>query len=892
MDAFSLEEAIKAWRKELRKRRQLEPGHVEELESHLRDRIDDLVESGIEAEEAFRRVTAGELEDLDALEDQYRVARRGKKPRKEWEGRSRLFTLMPNFLKITFRNFRRRKGYAFINIMGLAVALAACLLMVLYLRFELSFDRWHDNADRIYRVATSSYHTNGWALGQVLESEYPEVEEAVYLRSESWPVSHQGRHYFDNTLVADGEFLEVFDFPLAEGDPSTALDAPGSVVITEDLRDKYFGDATALGQTLTLRDSLQFTVTGVAENVPDNSHLQFDALVSFESWKQVRPTFENAIDQHWLDLNMYNYVLVRPGTDVDALRDKVRDIYMEKAGDYFRGLNMEPEVRLEPLQDIYLRVNTGNRLGPSSDISYLYLLGGIALFLLIIACINFMNLSTARSLERAKEVGIRKTVGSGRRGLIVQFLTESTLTAFFSMVLAMGLAVWALPLFNHLTQNAFTWGDLFTPAMGVVLLGFVVVVGLLSGLYPAFLLSAFRPVQVLKSGFTSFGKGATLRKGLVVFQFAVTCFLIICTVVVVKQLDYMQSEELGFQKEQVVVMDARRGQSSLSPNQYVTVKQQLASHPAVTQVTSAMATPGRSGWRSILAYGEGQNPDQSLSVEYLPVDFDYIPTFGLELAAGRAFDPERPSDAQSGVVINRAAVEAFGWDSPAEAIGKQVTTINSLLEDPVLGVIENYHHHGLQHNIQPMVMVVEPQYFDYYALRFDAAQGLSGASGMIEHMRSTWEEFFPGYTFNYFFLDEDYATQYNTQSRLAGIYGIFSGLAVFIACMGLFGLVAFTTSRRTKEIGIRKVLGAGISHIIFLISREFLALVGLAFLLASLPAWWFMDRWLQDFAFRTEIGAGVFAVTLLAGVLICLLTVSWQSLRAATMNPVKSLRSE
>jgi len=894
---FNLEKAIQNWRKDLEKHPGFEPGHVEELESHLRDKIETLMANkDLSEEEAFESAVR-KLEDVDEIAEEYHRARSLQHKKPSWKRRSWVPVLLPNFLKITLRNFKRKKGFAFINIVGLAIGLAACLLMVLYINFELSFDRFHTKKERIYRVVTDisrpdggnhqQYSTNGWPIGFILETEYPEVEEQVFMRAfPQYSIKHDNRYYFENTLLADGDFFRLFDFRLVEGNPGTALSKPGQIVITEKLQEKFFGGTSALGKSLVLNDSLNFTVTGVLENVPEHSHLQFDALVSFKSWTQHIPSFGPS--GGWMNVNVNNYVLLKDGINVSEFEHKIKNIYMDGAGERISEFGYHVEAGLEPLEQIYLQSEYGNRLGPSSDISYLYLLGAIAVFILVIACINFMNLSTARSLERAKEVGIRKVVGSNKSMLIRQFLTESTLTTLLAIILGLIICYLALPYFNQLTENSFMISDLLTPNMGLTLLGFIVIVGLFSGLYPAFVLSDFRPVQVLRSNYMSSGRGTNLRRGLVVFQFAISGFLIICTIVVFKQLNFMQQHDLGFQKDQIVVMDTRRALASIRPDQYQTVKQELLKDPTISNVTATLATPGRSGWNSILAYSEIQDEDESFRIEYLPVDYDYVSTFNLEIIAGRDFSRDFPTDARRGVIINEAAVEAFGWQNPGEALNKNIITVADFLNDPVVGVIKNYHHHDLKESIQPLVMKIKPNQFSYFAIKFNA----TNPSSVIEHMQNVWNQFFTGYTFNYFFLDEDYERQYRQQERLAAIYGTFSSFAIFIACLGLLGLVTFSTSKRTREIGIRKVMGATAMNIIFLLTREFLILVILAILIASPLAYIFISEWLQDFAFRTEIGIGIFLITFLIAVLISILAISWQAGKAAFMNPVESIRTE
>lgn len=897
---FELEKAIKEWRKNLLKHPGIEPGYVEEMESHLRDKIHDLKISGKTDEEAFQQTVKSNFDDPEEIAEQFFQARKSTLTIPPWQNKSWIPTLLPNFLKVTFRNLQRKKAHSFINIFGLSIGLAACLLMIVYINFEMSFDQFHTKKDRIYRVNTVSVTENGavqgrnvtnsWPVGLILAENYSEIEKVINLRS--WPqysIKHENQYFFENTLIADQSFLDVFDFGWVKGDRSSALSEPFQIVITREMEEKFFGGESSLGQTMVLQDSVQYIVSGVLENIPENSHIQFDLLISFKSWSIAREDYNT--NAHWLDLNMRNYVLLKEDAEIDQVQQNIKDIYMAGAGDYFDGLGMRLEPKLEPLTDIYL-YSFGNGLGPKSDINYLYLLGAIAVFILIIACINFMNLSTARSMERAKEVGLRKVVGSDRGMLIRQFLIESMITVIVATIIAVLLALWALPWFNNLTGNSFIYSDLLGLETAISLLLFIIVVGFLSGLYPAFMLSDFKPVQVLKNSFNTSARGAGLRKTLVVFQFTITCFLMICTLVVFQQLNYMQNTDLGFNKEQVLVMDARRAQttsfSTVNNPQYETIKYELLQNQEVRSVSSSLAVPGRNGWRSILAYGEGQEVEERFSIEYLPVDFDYIDFYDLEIIAGRKFEEERGADINSGVIVNEAAVKRFGWNSPKDAIGKHVITINSLLNTPVIGVIKNYHHHGLQEEIQPLVMVVRPGMFQYYAVKYNSNE----TSNVLEHLRSTWQQFYPGYTFEYFFLDDDYGRQYEQETRLAKVYGTFAGFAIFVACLGLFGLTAFATSKRTKEIGIRKVLGASVSGIFVLVSKEFLILVALAFCLASPAAYWFMTNWLQDFAFRISIGTEVFLITATLVLLISIVTISYKSVRAAMLDPVNSLRSE
>lgn len=805
--------------------------------------------------------------------------------------------LLPNFLKVTLRNFKKNKGYSFINIAGLGIGLACCILIFTYVIDELNFDRFHKNEDRIYRVTTDinppqsdqiqKLPTVGWPVGRVLENNYPGVEKTAYIRSyPEYSIIHQGQYFFEDMIHADQAFLELFSFPLIKGNPDNALNTPYSVILTEDLKQRYFGDQPALGKELILQDSLAFTITGVVKNVPENSHIQFDLLVSFATLEAQNPQISG--DSGWMNLNMNNYILISEETDAATLKENISGLYTKEIGEQLDQMGYKASLQLEPLTDIYLKSDYGNRLGPISNINYVYLLSAIGLFILGIACINFMNLATAWSTERAREVGIRKVVGSDKKTLIAQFMTESVITSFLSLLVSFGLIVSFLPKFNLLTGKQFVSAELFTADMLLYYFIFVVSTGILAGLYPAFVLSGYSPLQILGSYNVSARGGTAFRKGLVVFQFAISCILILCTLVVLKQLNFMQSQNLGFSSEQVAVMDTRQTSGEIISGRFETIKQQLRQNPAVESVSAAYATPGRSGWAGQIAYPEGGSSEESLNTEYLPVDFDYVPTLGLKILAGRNFSKSFQTDAEDALVINEAAVEAFGWDTPDNAIGKRIESPSGFPAGEVIGVVENYHHHGLQQNIEPIVMDINPSAYRFFAVRFQPGT----TSSVMDHMEETWGEFFQGYTFDYFFLDQDFARQYRDEQRLGRIFGVFTALAIFIACLGLFGLATFSARKRSKEIGIRKVMGASVSSIVMLLAKDFLMLVGIALLIAGPVSYYSMQQWLRGFANRIELGAGIFAITALIALGVAILSVSWQSMRAAYQNPVNSIRSE
>jgi putative ABC transport system permease protein len=802
-----------------------------------------------------------------------------------------------NYVTVALRNLVKHKAYSFINIGGLAVGIAGCLLITLYVLDELSYDRFHAKVDRIYRVtadvkqvgsdAESRNPTNGWPVGRLLKEEFSEVEAVCYIRKPNNPaIKHQGEYFYEETLTADENFLEVFSFSLLKGNQKTALLQPYSMLITEKIEQKYFGKESALGKTLILNDSIPYTVTGVLQNVPRNSHIRFDIALSFATFKARNPQFYE--NQGWFDLNMYNYALLRQGADIKAFAAKARGLAMRHASEQLKQFGYELYIGFQPLSEVYLNANIGNGLGPISNITYVYMLSAIAIFVLFIACINFTNLATARAVERAREVGVRKVIGSTRSALIGQFLSESFLTTVVALLFAFVLITGTLPVFNELANKSFTVEDILTPQLVAAIIILLLLVSLLAGVYPAFVLSGFKPVQVLKGTFVTSGGGTGLRKALVVVQFAISCSLIICTLVVLGQLRYMQSQDLGFTKEQVLVLDARKAPWAIRHTQYETLKQELKKHAAVKEVSATYGVPGRSGWQGQIVFPEGRPKDQGTSVEYMAVDHDFVRTFDLKVVAGRDLSTDFTSDEKNALLINETAVKQMGWETPENAIGKKIESPSGYPQGMVVGVIKDYHQHGLQEKIAPLVMDINSQVFGLFAIRLQTKD----IAATMEAIHATGKQFFGNYPLEYFFLDDDFARQYDQEVRLTKIFTTFSTLAILIACLGLFGLVAFTTVQRTKEIGIRKVLGAPVGSIMAMLSKDFLKLVFIAFVIACPLAGYAMSRWLEDFAYRIDLAWWIFAMAGLLVLVIALLTISFQAIKAALANPVKSLRNE
>lgn len=805
--------------------------------------------------------------------------------------------MLVNYFKIAFRTLLKFKGYAFINLLGLALGLTAGILIMIYVLDEVSFDKFHAKADRIYRVTTAFYaegdtgesgmDQNGWPVGKVLARDFPEVEAVVYSRGASFLlVNHQDKRIRQNIQFMGPEFFDIFSFPLLKGNPQTALRDPYTVVITEEMEQKYFqGDG--LNKTLVMADTLNMLVTGVLKQLPSNSHIQFDMLLSFETFRSIDSYFSFDNEAGWGNINMRNYLLLKEGVDAQAFCKKAENIYMEHAGERMKSWGVKARAGFEPLPQIYLHSKAGNGIGPLGSIERLYLLSGIACFVIILACINFINLATARSVYRAKEVGLRKVAGSTRQGLISQFLSESFVLTVVALFIAIALTGLFLPVFNQLLNKQYQLVTLASMQLvgGTIVL--VLVVSLLAGYYPALIMSALKPAEVLKGKMQSSKRGIQLRRSLVVFQFIISAILVVGTFVVLDQLTFMQRKNLGFEKDALLVVNSARV-SAPNPEAFQTLKQELKKLALIENVSMTNSLPGRPGWQGQVSYPEGKTGDAAVSVEYMAVDEDYLNTLGLNLIAGKSFSNDHEVDLNEGLILNEAAVAAYGWSSPQEALDKRIESPSHTPEGRVIGVVKNYHQLGLQQRIGPMVMDYSPERGYLYAIRFKAAD----TRHLITTVQELWKKTFPGYDFNYFFLDQDFEKQYQAEQRLANVFTLFAAITIIIAAIGLVGLVSFMVVAKTKEIGVRKVLGAGVFNITRLLSKEFVVLVVVANVLAVPLAWYFANQWLNKFAYRTSLNPLLFVWTTLIAITITLIAVGYQTIRAASADPVKSLRYE
>lgn len=804
--------------------------------------------------------------------------------------------MLLNYFKIALRNLLRHKLFSLINILGLAIGMAACLLILQYVHFELSYDTFHRNGKDIYRVPVEYYLANGQrdyieaaappAMGPTLKQDFPEVADMARIFADNVIMTYQNTRFWEEKIYyADPSFLSVFSFPLINGDARTALSEPNTLVLTESAARKYFGKDEPVGKIIQLDGQQNLLVTGVLQDVPVNSHLQFSALISFATLEQREQGNLYSHGNDWGWYNFFTYLRLKPQVNADRFAAKLPAFIQKYQGEDMRAKNYGLRLFLQPLSDIQLNNTVSYEKDVRGNRQAVYFLAVIALFIVVIAWVNYVNLSTARAAERAKEVGIRKVVGSTRLQLIQQFLLESVLINLIAVTVAVFLAYALLPFFGSLVGKniPFTfWQDeRFTLlSLGLLLTGTVA-----SAFYPAFVLSSFKPVRVLKGNTLVGNQGIWLRRSLVVVQFAASVALIIGTLVVYRQLQFMRRQELGVNIDQTLIIRGPQIQDSTYATGKFTFQTELLRHPGVRSVTFSNQVPGEEVTNTagnVHRKGEkGKEGNYSL----VWIDYNFIPAYQLKMVAGRNFSAQFGTDRQA-VVLNETAVRALGFRTAQAALNQVVIVRNQ--EKTVVGVVKDYHQRSLQNRHEPMVFIGDLSRAEYFSIKINSANSRE----VIAAVKSNYEVRFPGNPFEYFFLDEYFAQQYQADQQFGQAFAFFAGLAIFVACLGLFGLASFTTAQRTKEIGVRKVLGASVADILLLLSKDFIRLLVIAFLVAVPVAWYVMHQWLQNYAFRTDLTWWLFALPALLVLFIALLTVSFQAIKAAVANPVKALRSE
>ena len=818
--------------------------------------------------------------------------------------------MIRTYFKIAWNNLRKNKVFSFINIFGLAAGLACCMLITLYIRNEVSYDKYHKHAADIYQLGTNFIREGKETkmsgtpapVAQAMQFEYPEIEQTTRLlalfNEDKTLLQYNEKNaapqsfYETKGYIADSSFFRVFTYDFLEGNPATALNEPRTVVLSEEIARKIFGNQPALNKLLHISSGTNgdydFMVTGVFRPVSKPSHIDARFFLSFKGGEIEQ--LANRMATNFANNNMFfTYLQLKPGTDVAALQAKFPAFIDKYAGKDLKAQGFYKKQFLTKLTDIHLYSGMNQNVTPPGSVTYLYILTSIALFTLLIACINFMNLSTARSSKRSAEVGIRKVLGAEKSALVRQFLGESVFMSLIAFVFAFALVWFLLPAFNKLAGKELSLSFSQNTITIAAFLVLSVITGIVAGIYPAFYLSSFRPVKVLKGRFSNSLAAVSLRKGLVVFQFVISVALIISSVVIASQMRYLRSADLGFDKDQQVVIPLR---SATAKQMYPSLKNELAKLPGVTNVGASLFNPGVFNPSDNLLYKEGQTMNDAKRTRMNWVDAGYLQTLNIKPVAGRLFSEAFPADTSFRMVLNETAIRDIGFPSAQDAVGKKVyfDYQGQQYGFEIVGVVKDFHFEDLHLPITPYGYQLNSNLdnFNYMLVHTRGAD----MRALLSSIGAGWHRLNPNEPFEYNFLDEEFQKNYQAEDRLAGIVGYFTMIAILICCLGLFGLAAFSAEQRVKEIGVRKVLGASVSGIVGLLSKDFLKLVFVAIVIASPLAWYIMNKWLQDFAYRVDISWWVFVVAGIGAVLIAFITIGFQAIRAATVNPVKSLRTE
>jgi len=790
--------------------------------------------------------------------------------------------MFKSLIKSAFRNITNKFGYSFLNILGMTLGITSALFLILYVSDELSFDRYHKNGDRIYRVQSHITETDDeftWVVAQIpfapqVKEDYPEVESFTRMFQFQRALFINGDIEFteEDVVYADSTFFDIFTYKTLEGSTDEALDKPNSIVLTETMADRYFSGESAVGNTLKVGEEI-YTITAVIEDVPRNSHILFDGLVSRNSLPQQMGS--------WGNFGVFTYLLLQEGVEGAVFQEKIKEMYDLYMATIFESMEITIEYELMKITDIHLRSDNSGEPEPTGSIQYVIIFSIVAFFLLLIATLNYISLATARSAKRAKEISLRKVIGSSRRLLITQFLAESSLLTFFSLVLSIGLLMMLLPQLNMLSGKEFSLDVLGRPVAILSLVGIMLLVGILGGSYPAIFLSRFSPVMVMKGVTQSGTSRGIFRKVLTVIQFTISGVMIASTLVVINQLDYLQTKDQGWEMDGVVSLQLPDNEPM---NNMQVLKEQLLENPQIEYAGLTNTRIGN-GSSKVIFQIETSNGMDERGINFAVVDHDFVETMGIQMVEGRDFSKDFMGDTMTGVLVNEALAARFNWEEP---IGKRVQLGDGAnIMGSVIGVMKDYHQTGMYNEVESLMLLYRLASPILYVKM--AGEDMEASLGFI---REKWEEIFPGKPFEYAFLEDDFKEQFSNDKNRRTVFTGFTVLIIIIACLGLFGLASYTTERRTREIGVRKVFGASIERILRMISWEFLMLILISFAL-SIPAVWFlMNDWLQDFVYRYEMGPLIFIWTILLILVPTVLTVSYQSYKAATANPADSIYQE
>jgi putative ABC transport system permease protein len=797
--------------------------------------------------------------------------------------------MIANYFKTAWRNLKRHKLYSLINITGLSIGIACCIFIFLYVRLETSYDKYNVNAHRIYRLTEVLHMPKGDnaravtspPMAVALQANFPEIEKAVRINFSARNISNKERKFNDTRIIyADSTFFEIFTLPMQSGNPEQALTKPYSIVLTSSAAKKYFANEQPLGKFMQLSDSINLTVTGIINDIPKNSHFNFDAILSNSTMAEMNPN--QPLAKEWYNNNYYTYLLLPEKHNPRELETRITSFIAKEMAEQRKATGLWYDLKLQPLTDIHLKSDLNAEIQQNGDITYVYIFSAAAILILLIACSNFINLSTAKSINRGREIGLRKVIGARRSQLIAQFLGESFFFVIISAILSVTIVVFALPFFNSLTGESLSLSFLQSPVLFLVYAAIILVIGLLAGTYPAFLMSSFRPVHVLKGALKHGWKDIFLRKGLVIIQFTIAIILIAGTGLIFEQMRFIQNRKLGLNKEQVLEFELTQSERGKEE----TLLKEISKNSGVISAGLTDFTY-KYGVSSVATIPEGFAENEVSSQKTIIVDDNFLRTFQIELAAGRDFSKLYPTDIEEGFMVNETAVKEFGWKSNDLALGKGINW-GLGKKGKVIGVVKDFNFNSLHEGIKPLIMHISPGDYGVIAVRIKPENVLHTIKAMAQtRQRVTGES-----SLDYTFLDEDFAMLYKSDFTMRSILSVFTILSIIVACLGLFGLTVFTIRQRYREVGIRKVLGASVTGVVSLLSKDLLKLIIISIAIATPVAWFCMNKWLENFAYRIQINAWIFLLTGISALLIAFLTVSFHAIRAAITNPVKSLRTE
>ncbi len=879
---FNLEKEINKWKKSLRKNQSLEDGYVAELESHLRDEIEQKVSIGESTETAFNEAikSIGNSEKLAG--EYYKSDTKTISGKTSWEAPFWMPELVWNYFKIALRNIKRQKGYSLINITGLSLGIACVLIITMMVNYELSFDDFHEKKDRIYRVYTQINRSSGtMKMAPVMfpfapeAQKIPEIEKAVRISESTKSVAHLEKIFFERISYADPGILDVFTIELKSGNKNSVLTNPNSLIISEKTALKYFGDNEPVGKNIKIDNKTLYKVTGVFKDIPPNSHIRINLIASINSLNENNyPRYNN-----WTSFgNDYTYLLLIPDVKPGIVKEKIERLVDSHLDEKTRT---RYEMHIQPLKEIHFATFLTYDYAQVIPVAYLYVFGAIALFILIIACINFINLSTARSAKRNKEVGIRKVVGAGKYQLVKQFLSESFVMTFISFLFALLLIYFVIPEVNSLVKSNISINDLFSWEFLLIILSVLLATSLAAGGYPAFILSSIKPAIVLKNSLLKSGKGYSLRSLLVIFQFVISSFLIIGTFTVFDQLDYMVNKELGFNKDEIIVIPIDDKELMKNPQP---LKSSLLSNSSISNITFSSGSPGSGSTWTDNIKPVGKDENEKLHTQVLVVDYDFFETFGIDVIQGRNFSEEFATDENEAMIINKKAAQKLGTENP---LGAKIEYWGDRVAS-VIGVVDEFHYSSLKEEIWPVVFILDSAGNKYLSININTAN----STETIEFIKENLAQFSPGYPFKFYFMNEEFEKFYKAENSIGEMLTYSTFFAILISCIGVLGLVSFLTEQKAKEIGVRKVLGASISSIVGILSKQFIKWVVVANIIVIPLAYYFAENWLDNFAYRTEINFYIFIAAIVISILITLVTVAYHSIKAALANPVKSLKYE